>query len=100
MPASFNIEALKAQAIAARTYTLHNINKHSGEGFNLCDTTHCQVYGGMDGEYESTNRAVNETRDMVIKHNGEIIDALYHSNSGGDILGIQRRLGGVITFLI
>ncbi len=49
MPAYFNMEALKAQAIASRTYALHNINKHIGEGYNLCDTTHCQVYGGMAG---------------------------------------------------
>ncbi|MCF6462748.1 SpoIID/LytB domain-containing protein [Clostridium sp. Cult1] len=83
MPASFEMEALKAQAIAARTYTLKNINKHNSEGYDLCDTTHCQVYGGMDGEQEKTNRAVDETYGMIITYNGEIIDALYHSNSGG-----------------
>ncbi|NMA86149.1 MAG: SpoIID/LytB domain-containing protein, partial [Tissierellia bacterium] len=60
----------------------------------------CQVYGGMDGEYESTNRAVNETRDMVIKHNGEIIDALYHSNSGGHTRDSKEAWGNHLPYLI
>lgn len=83
MPASFEMEALKAQSIAARTYALKNMNKHNSEGYDLCDTTHCQVYGGMDGEHEKTNRAVDGTSGMIITYNGNIIDALYHANSGG-----------------
>ncbi len=83
MPASFPIESLKAQAIAARTYTLFNLNKHGNEGYNLCDTAHCQVYDGMDGEHEETNKAIDETSGMVMTYNGNIIDAPYHSNSGG-----------------
>ena len=47
---SFPMDALKAQAIAARSYALKTLNKHISEGYNLCDTTHCQVYGGLDGE--------------------------------------------------
>ncbi|CCQ94013.1 putative SpoIID/LytB domain protein [[Clostridium] ultunense Esp] len=83
MPVSFEMEALKAQAIAARTYALKHMNKHNNECYDLCDTTHCQVYGGMDGEDEKTNRAVDGTSGMIITYNGNIIDALYHSNSGG-----------------
>ncbi len=100
MPASFNMEALKAQAIAARTYALHNINKHSNEGFNLCDTTHCQVYGGMDGEHENTNRAVDETYGMVIEYDGEIIDAIYHSNSGGHTRDAKEVWNNDLPYLI
>ncbi|GMG97818.1 SpoIID/LytB domain-containing protein [Tepidimicrobium xylanilyticum] len=83
MPASFEMEALKAQAIASRTYALKNRSKHIAHGYDLCDNTHCQVYGGMDGEQENTNRAVDMTRGMIITYAGNIIDALYHSNSGG-----------------
>ena len=84
MPASsFEMEALKAQAVAARTYTIRNINKHSSEGANLCDSTHCQVYGGMAGEHTRTNQAVEETKGMIITYGGKPIDAVYHSNSGG-----------------
>ena len=83
MPASWEKEALKAQAVAARTYTIKNINKHSGDGYNLCDQTHCQVYGGMNAEKAATNQALNETKGIVATYNGKPIDALYHSNSGG-----------------
>ena len=100
MPASFEMEALKAQAIAARTYTLKNINKHNSEGYDLCDTTHCQVYGGMDGEQEITNRAVDETYGMIITYNGEIIDALYHSNSGGVTEDSLEAWGNNYPYLI
>ena len=100
MPAYFNMEALKAQAIASRTYALHNINKHIGEGYNLCDITHCQVYGGMAGEHERTNKAVDETYGMVIEYYGEIIDAVYHSNSGGHTRDSKEVWGGYLPYLI
>lgn len=100
MPTSFEIEALKAQAIAARTYALKNMNKHNNEGYDLCDTTHCQVYGGMDDEQEKTNRAVDETRGMIITYNGNIIDALYHSNSGGITASSLEAFGNSHSYLV
>lgn len=100
MPASFPMEALKAQAIAARTYALKNINKHINDGYNLCDTTHCQVYGGMDGEQERTNEAVDDTKGLVITYNGEIIDALYHSTSGGHTEDSVEAWGNYLPYLI
>lgn len=99
MPASFPMESLKAQAVAARTYALKNRNKHIKEGYNLCDTTHCQVYGGMDGEHERTNTAVDETMGMVITYNGNIIDALYHSNSGGHTEDAVEAWGNSFPYL-
>ncbi|NLW22730.1 MAG: SpoIID/LytB domain-containing protein [Tissierellia bacterium] len=100
MPASFEMEALKAQAVAARTYALKNINKHGKEGYDLCDTTHCQVYGGLDGEHERTNRAVDETEGIVITYNGKVIDALYHSNSGGHTEDSVEVWGNSVPYLI
>lgn len=83
MPSSFPFEALKAQAVAARNFALKNVGKYSSEGYNLSDTTDCQVYGGMDAETEITNKAVDETKGIIAEYNGELIDAVYCSNSGG-----------------
>ncbi len=76
-------EALKAQAIAARTFAIFNINKHIDQGYNLCATTHCQDYGGINHEDTKTNRAVDETRGLIMVYKGKPIDASYHSDSGG-----------------
>jgi stage II sporulation protein D len=81
--ASSHIEALKAQAVAARTYTLHNLGKHSKLGFDLCNTTSCQVYKGYSAEHPSTNEAVNETEGEKILYNGELAQVFYFSSSGG-----------------
>jgi stage II sporulation protein D len=83
MSASFPLEALKAQAIVARSFAYVNINAHKKDGYNLCDTTHCQVYGAFDNEHRTTNQAVNETYGQYVSYNGKVISANYHSNSGG-----------------
>lgn len=76
-------ETLKAQAVISRTYALKNLDKHSGEGFNLCDTVHCQVYAGLSGESVRTNKTVDDTRGEILIYNGEPIDAFFHSTCGG-----------------
>jgi len=83
MVPSWPIEALKAQAVAARTYALHNGSKHASLGFDVCTTTDCQVYRGYDGEAEQTNRAVDATRGEVLTYQGEVILAVFHSSGGG-----------------
>lgn len=77
------IEALKAQAITARTYAALNKNRHSSLGFDVCAGTHCQVYGGCKDEYESTNRAVDETAGLMIYCGNKPVDTYYYKNSGG-----------------
>lgn len=77
------IEALKAQAVAARSFGELNIGKHSADGFDLCTSTHCQVYKGYSGEYPATNRAVDETEGKMICYKGTPIMAFYFKNSGG-----------------
>ncbi|MTI66057.1 MAG: SpoIID/LytB domain-containing protein [Firmicutes bacterium] len=81
--ASWPMEALKAQAVAARNYTLINKSKHSNSGYGLCDTHDCQVYGGYAVENEKSNKAVDDTSNKVITYNGNLISAFYHSTSGG-----------------
>ncbi|MFH1771909.1 MAG: SpoIID/LytB domain-containing protein [Candidatus Omnitrophota bacterium] len=76
-------EALKAQAIAARTIALRRYNSHKKDGFDLCADVHCQVYHGMSVESKSANRAVDETADQILVYEGRPIEAFYHSNCGG-----------------
>jgi stage II sporulation protein D len=77
------LEALKAQAVAARTYTLRNLGEFSREGYDICATPRCQVYGGMDVEHPLSDRAVMETAGQVLLYGGELVDALYSSTCGG-----------------
>ncbi|AOY76939.1 SpoIID/LytB domain-containing protein [Clostridium formicaceticum] len=83
MPALWSLEALKAQAVVTRGYAVSNIGRFTNLGFDLCNTTRSQVYGGYDAEHANSNRAVNETSSKVITYNGNVISAFYHSNSGG-----------------
>lgn len=81
MPAYYPMEALKAQAVASRTYALRSKNRH-GE-FDLCSATHCQVYKGVKAENAKTTKAVLETIGEVITYNNQLIKAFFHSSSGG-----------------
>ena len=77
------LEALKAQAVAARTYAIKNIGQFSSQGFDLLPTTRSQVYRGFSSEHSLTNRAVSETSGIVATYNGEPINAYYTSTCGG-----------------
>ncbi len=78
-----NLEALKAQAVAARTYALKNVGRYKHLGFDLTDNQSSQVYGGMSAEHSLSNRAVEETTGEVIVYKGQLINALYTSTCGG-----------------
>jgi len=99
MSPSWNIEALKAQAVCARTFSLYNWNKHSSHGFNLCGTQDCQAYLGVSGESESTVRAANETLNQVITYNGKVITAVYSSSNGGSSAYSKYVWGGDLPYL-
>ncbi|HOQ16068.1 MAG TPA: SpoIID/LytB domain-containing protein [Defluviitaleaceae bacterium] len=83
MPASWDIEALKAQAIVARNYAINCMGKHSASGYDLCDGEHCQVYKGYTTETERSNRAVDETEGELLYYNNELVSTFYFSSSGG-----------------
>ncbi|HEY5906595.1 MAG TPA: SpoIID/LytB domain-containing protein [Vicinamibacteria bacterium] len=83
-PAAFpEIEALKAQAVAARTYALRNQGEYASKGYDICATPSCQVYKGKGTEHPLTDQAVAETRGLVAIHRGKQINALYTSTCGG-----------------
>jgi len=77
------LEALKAQAIAARTYALDNLNGFGAEGYDLCATPKCQVYAGRDAEDPLTDAAVEQTRGRIATWQGKPIHALFTSTCGG-----------------
>ncbi len=83
MPSSWNLEAHKAQAIAARSYAIANLGKRQKKGYDLKDTPHDQAYGGISAETAKTNNAVIQTKGQVLVHKGKVIPAYYHSSSGG-----------------
>ena len=106
MPASFNSEALKAQAILARTYALKKISK----GEKLTDTVSTQAYidkaemqkkwgNEYSKYYNKVVSAVNSTKGQVVKYNGKYIEALYHSTSNGKTENAKEVWGQDIPYL-
>ncbi len=83
------LEALKAQTIAARSYTLRNLGEFADEGYDLCGTPRCQVYGGMDDEHPLSDRAVLETAGEILFYGGQPIDALYSATCGGHTENVE-----------
>lgn len=78
-----NEEALKAQAVAARTLIFRNTNRHAKDGFDFCADVHCQAYNGIFSENTSTSSAVDKTRGEILIYKNKPIETLYHSNCGG-----------------
>lgn len=83
MISSWPIEALKAQAVTARTYVMMHLNAHSSNGFDVCDTACCQMYNGIGNCTSNTDRAVDETKSQYLTYNGKLCDTFYYSSNGG-----------------
>ena len=75
--------AIEAQAILARTYALRNLRRFEIDDYELCADTQCQVYWGLGGAAEISDRAIAATRSQVLTYRNELIDALYSSTTGG-----------------
>jgi len=83
MPSSWEHDAHKAQAIAARSYAIANLGKRAKYGYDLNDTPEDQAYGGASAETVQTNEAVSETEGIVLIHDGKVIPAYYSASAGG-----------------
>ena len=81
-------EALKAQAVAARTYAYKHFGSRIAQGFDVYADTRDQVYKGLHSATELTDKAVRETEGVVMTYNGEFITAYYHSTCGGETEGV------------
>ena len=84
------LEALKAQAVAARTYSLSRLGQYADGGYDLEASVADQIYKGVEGEDHLVNRAVELTRGEVLTHEGKLICAYYHANSGGKTEYIEK----------
>lgn len=90
MPVSWPLEALKAQAVAARTYALYKRQHNRNPVFDVGDTTAWQVYGGLAEEANTTQMAVSATNGQVLTYNGQIIESVFHSSSGGHTENVEN----------
>ena len=83
MPTQFPMNALRAQAVLARTYALKHLGKHKYYGYDLCDTQNCQVYGGVSSESERGNTAVESTMGEIMRYKNKPIESVFSANCGG-----------------
>ncbi|NJL49640.1 MAG: SpoIID/LytB domain-containing protein [Leptolyngbyaceae cyanobacterium SM2_5_2] len=89
MPASWPQEALKAQAVAARSFALYRRDRSASQLYDVGPTTAHQVYKGLASEAPATVAAVNATQGQVLTHGGRIIEAVFHSSSGGQTENVE-----------
>lgn len=92
-------EAIKAQAVAARSFALNKRLKNVGEPYDLVATITAQVYGGLSGEDPRSNEAINETRGEVLSYQREPIAAYYHATCGGETEDVENVWGGRVPYL-
>ena len=93
------IEAVKAQAIIARTFAAKNMGRRGGLGFDLYPTATDQAYGGYEWEHPNSNKAVDDTYGEVATYNGELIGGNYFSTSGGYTESSENVWGGKVDYL-
>jgi SpoIID/LytB domain protein len=93
MISSWPLEALKAQAIAARSYVLTKLDGYKNEGFDVADGVQSQVYGGVGAETRKTDSAVNQTAGMVLKSGGKVIPAVFSAQCGGHTQDYEEAWG-------
>jgi stage II sporulation protein D len=87
--ASWPIEALKAQAVSARSYALYKRLTSGNSLYDVDTSTVTQVYKGLDSEYVTTHTAVDSTTGQVMTHNNKVILAVFHSSSGGHTENVE-----------
>ncbi|MET0650515.1 MAG: SpoIID/LytB domain-containing protein [Pyrinomonadaceae bacterium] len=88
------LEALKAQAVAARTYAVSNLGRFASQGYDLTPDTRSQVYGGRSTEHPLSDRAVHETHGRILTYKGAPVNALYTSTCGGRTEDGENIFGG------
>ena len=88
------VEALKAQAVAARTYAVRHLRDFISEGYDICPGPACQAYNGFSGEDDLSSQAVKETAGQVLTYQGKLIDALYTSTCGGETSDVGTMFPG------
>ncbi|HEU0078588.1 MAG TPA: SpoIID/LytB domain-containing protein, partial [Longimicrobiaceae bacterium] len=99
-PATYpEIEAQKAQAVAARTYAHSSLGKHWNNGYDVVATVQDQVYGGVAAEHSVSTSAVNATAGIVATYNGALISALFYATSGGRTSDVEDVFSTTAPYL-
>ncbi len=96
---SWNIEVIKAQAVAARTFAYYLINKNRDNLYDLTATTYSQVYKGIINQNNIFNKAIKETKNQVMVYNKELIEAFFHSCCGGHTEDAEKVWGKKLPYL-
>lgn len=99
MSAGWPLEALKAQAVAARSYALYHRQHGRNAGYDVASTVASQVYDGLEAEAQSTQIAVESTRGQVLTYSGQIIEAVFHSSSGGHTENVEDVWSKPVPYL-
>ncbi|MFC6592351.1 SpoIID/LytB domain-containing protein [Deinococcus lacus] len=98
MPALWPDAALQAQAVVARTYVTSRVNPK--QPYDICATQNCQMYPGVRGEHDSSNRAVAATAGQVVTYGGKLADTYFSADSGGYTASAQEAWGRPQPYLI
>ncbi|MCX5899936.1 MAG: SpoIID/LytB domain-containing protein, partial [Proteobacteria bacterium] len=99
MAPSWPLEALKAQAVAARTYAVYHMLLRRTAAYDVLSTTSSQVYGGSEKDYPAVRSAVDATRGLVLAEGGRLALTLFHANSGGRTESLEDIWGGRLSYL-
>ena len=98
LPRDAAMRMAEVQSILARTYAVSNRHRHDAEGFDLCATTHCQVFHTSPSDNAGVEsliaEAVERTRGLVVSHEGEVVNALFHADCGGATSAAETVWGG------
>ncbi len=97
--ASWPIEALKTQAVAARTYAIYKSSTSGNRFYDLDTSTATQVYKGLDSEFTTTHEAVNSTSGQIMTYRGKPILAVFHSSSGGHTENVEDVWSSALPYL-
>jgi len=97
--ASWHEEVLKAQAVAARSFAYYFIINNKEELYDLTDTTYSQVYKGTINEDSSLNKAINDTKDLVLVFRNELVQSFFHSACGGHTESAEKVWGKKLRYL-
>jgi stage II sporulation protein D len=100
MSPSWPIESLKAQAVSARSFAAGSLSRHRNDGFNICTTTHCQVYFGTSSASANSDRAVDETFGMYMIYGGTPCTTVaYHASCGGATEDSENVWSAAVPYL-
>ena len=99
MYATMPIEALKVQAMAARTYTLRNMGRYASRGFDVLGSVASSEYRGVDREHPNSTAAVDATRGLVLMYGSQLADTVYSAEHGGHSAAARDVWGGEHAYL-